>query len=288
VNAQTIGDASLELTPDTHFLSSIGLIKDAMLLADSGRVAVLGCGRCSEIPVRLLGKKFDRVDLIDIDRAALEFVEAECRKWDDGREVCKFHCADLTGLIAEVERRASELVANSDDPMACLEQLGMLLERTTPRFWKPADNRQYDLLVCSGVLTQLQASVRERAERIYVGKFSDYAPALSKHESWRVSAWNFARSLEDRFIEHLGKLTKSRGIVYLSDTVHVSWLSQLDHRSVCTDGRWIALRTAQLADYLRPSDTIIHEQRWDWLREEREGNYWGRLYDVQAVIYRNA
>lgn len=60
-----------------------------------------------------------------------------------------------------------------------------------------------------------------------------------------------------------------------------------DEQSVFTEGSWITLRTSRLADYLGSGDTIIHEQHWDWLREEREGNYWGRLYRVQAIIYRS-
>jgi len=288
VIAQAVGLSSFEITAGAHFWSSVSMIKEAMALADSGSVAVLGCGRCAEIPIRLLNQKFDRVDLVDIDRDALNFVRAGCEKWNDERNVYKFHHADLTGVIATVERRAGELVANTVDPIECSEQLGILLERTTPKFWKPAHSRRYDLLVCSGVLTQLQALVRERVEKIYFGKFADYAPSLSQHKSWCESAWHFARNLEDRFIEHLSKLTKPQGIVYLSDTVHVSWLNQLDHKSVSTEGRWIALRTERLADYLRTSDSIVHEQRWDWLREEGEGDYWGRLYGVQAVIYRNS
>jgi hypothetical protein len=109
---------------------------------------------------------------------------------------------------------------------------------------------------------------------------------LSTHKSWCESIWNFARKLEDNFIEHLSTIIKPHGIVYLSETVHVSWLTQLDKQSVFTQGSWITLRTSRLADYLRPSDEIINEKSWDWLREGREGNFWGRLYGVQAVTYR--
>jgi hypothetical protein len=109
---------------------------------------------------------------------------------------------------------------------------------------------------------------------------------MLKHKSWYKSVWNFARNLEDGFIKHLGTLLKPQGIVYLSETVHVSWLTQLDEQSVSTEGRWITLRTSRLTDYLCPSDTIIKEQHWDWLREDKEGDFWGRLYGVQAVIYR--
>jgi hypothetical protein len=262
------------------------MIAEASALAGSGSAVVLGCGRCGEIPLRLLNQTFDLVDLVDIDRDALAVVDKQCKQWNDEKSACQFHCADLTGMIAAVERRAGELVANAADPNECLEQLGVMLESTPPEFWAPPQGRRYELLVCSTVLTQLQAHVRESVEKIYLGRFPEYAPALLKHKSWCESVWNFARNLEVGFIEHLGTLTKPHGIIYLSETVHVSWLTQLDEQSVATEGRWITLRTSRLADYLSPSDTIVNEQHWDWLREEREGDYWGRLYGVQAVIYR--
>ena len=285
MNAQV---SSEEIAADSHLRASVCMIKEAATLANPGSVAVLGCGRCAEIPIRLLNEKFDRVDLIDIDEAALDFVRAKCREWNDDKNAYRFHCADLTGMMATVTQRAFELVQNAVDPIECLEQLGELLESTAPEFWEHPQNERYDFLVCSGILTQLQALVRESVEKIYLARFPQCAPALSELKSWTESLWNFARNIEDGFIKHLGKLTKRHGIVYLSDTVQVSWLTQLDQQSVSTEGSWIATRTSRLADYLSPSDTILNEQHWKWLREGREGNFWGRLYGVQSLIYRVA
>jgi hypothetical protein len=275
-----------EIAANTHVPSSVAMISDAMALAGSGSAAVLGCGRCGEIPIRLLNQTFDVVDLVDIDNDSLAVVVEQCKQWNDEKNACRFYCADLTGMITTVKRRGGELVAQAVDPVTCLKQLGVLLESTAPEFWAPSRGERYDLLVCSTVLTQLQALVRESVEKIYLGRFPEHAPAMLKNKSWCESVWSFARNLEDGFIEHLGKLIKPQGIVYLSETVHVSWLTQLDEQSVSTEGRWITLRTSRLTDYLRPNDTIIKEQYWDWLREDKEGDFWGRLYGVQAVIYR--
>lgn len=284
--AQATNGVSVEVDAETHLVSSLCMINEAVSLSDSGSVAVLGCGRCVEIPIRLLNEKFGRVDLIDIDGDALHDVNTECKRWSDSKNGYRFHCADLTGLITTVEQRAGELVADAVNPIECLEQLGVLLESSTPAFWVPPHQQRYALLICSTVLTQLQATVRESVERVYLRRFPEYAAALSKHQPWRESAWNFARNLEDAFINHLGALIKPRGIVYLSATVHVGWLTQIDEKSVATEGSWIATRTSRLADYLAPCDTVIAERNWNWLREEREGSYWGRLYGVQALIYR--
>lgn len=277
---------SREVFADTHIRSSIAMIAEASALAGSGPAAVLGCGYCGEIPLQLLNQTFAVVDLVDINSGALAAIDARRQHWHAEKNVCQFHRADLTGIIATIAPPATALVEGAIDPSLCLEQLGLLLESTVPEFWSPPQSPHYDFLVCSMVLTQLQAVVRESVEKIYLARFPEHAAALVKHESWCKSAWNFARTLEEKFLAHLATLMKPHGIVYLSETVHVSWLTQLDGQSVFTEGSWITLRTPQLADYLSPGDTIIREQHWDWLREEREGNYWGRLYRVQAIIYR--
>jgi hypothetical protein len=279
-------DNFIDVYADTHIRSSVAMIAEAIRLTNSGSAAVLGCGRCGEIPLRMLNETFGLVDLVDVDREALAAADEHFKRWEEEKNNCRFHSADLTGMIARVERRAGELVAKAVDPNECLEQLGVLLESTAPEFWAPPRGERYDLLVCSMVLTQLQALVREHVEKIYVGRFPEYAAAMLTHKSWRESVWNFARNLEVGFIEHLGTLIKPQGIIYISDTVHVSWLSKLDEQSVSAEGRWITLRTSRLTDYLRSSDTIIKERHWDWLREDKEGDFWGRLYGVQAVIYR--
>jgi hypothetical protein len=270
---------------DTHILSSVAMIVEATKLADSGSVAVLGCGRCGEIPIRMLNETFDVVDLIDIDEAALAVIVEQCKEWNDARHAYQFHCADLTGLITTLQQHSHELVSKAGNPLQCLEQLGLLLESTPTVFWAPSRKQRYALLICSTVLTQLQAVVRESVEKVYLERFPEYAVALSKHEPWRWSAWNFARNLEDAFISHLGTMIKPGGIIFLSATVHVAWLTQIDEQSVATKGSWIATRTPRLADYLLPSDSILAERAWNWLRQEREGSYWGRLYGVQAIIY---
>lgn len=137
MNGQAAKVSSLEIAAETHLISSAGMINEAITLAGSGSVAVPGCGRCTEIPLRELNQKFDTVDLIDIDGAALDFVRAQYEQWNDRTDSFHFHRADLTGIVATVECRARELVANAVAPLECLEQLGVLLESTAPEFWSP-------------------------------------------------------------------------------------------------------------------------------------------------------
>ena len=266
-------------------MSTATLVAEAAQAAQPGRAAVLGCGTCTEIPIRLLNQRFRRVDLVDCDARALDIVRSQCLRWADSKHSYVFHPADLTGLTAQIERGAQELVAEASDPGRCLRSLGELLDSTRPRFWTPSDGEQYSLVVCATVLTQLQAGVREMVEALFLDRFPGMF-ALFSDAAWQERVWNFARSLEDAFIDHLDALTAPRGIVCLSATVHVSWLTALDDRTLTTEGSWIATRTSRLADYLRPWHDILTTGQWEWFREEREGPYWGRLYGVQAVIYR--
>jgi hypothetical protein len=85
----------------THVISSNAMIADAASLAGSGYAAVLGCGRCTEIPVRYLSTIFKRVDLVDIDSDALKSVEIQFREWGQAKNsliICKRTSYYIEGL----------------------------------------------------------------------------------------------------------------------------------------------------------------------------------------------
>src|SRR5512138_41018 len=186
---------------DTHIRSSQTLIAQAATLAGSGYAAILGCGPCTEMPLYRLGTQFERVDLIDLDESALQAVKTRCQQWTDLAGPFTFHHADLTGLISQLEPSARDVVTRATEPLTCLTQLGELLAAATPNFWRPADGELYRLIVCSAVLTQLQATVRACIENLFRARFPEAATALASHEPWRQSIWNFARRLEDAFIQ---------------------------------------------------------------------------------------
>jgi len=270
---------------DTHNLSTARLVAEAAQAAEPGRATVLGCGTCTEIPIRLLNQKFTRVDLVDIDARSLDIVKSQCLRWADPQDSYVFHRADLTGLIAQIRLRAQELASEELEPVHYLRALGESLESASPQFWTPSDGAKYSLIVCATVLTQLQASVREMVESVFLNRFPG-GSALFSDAVWRQRIWSFARNLEDAFIGHLDSLTAPGGIVFLSDTVHVSWLTAVDDRTLTSEGSWIATRTSSIADYLRPWHEVLKADQWDWFREAKEGPYWGRLYGVQVILYR--
>ncbi len=256
-----------------HVQSSLTAILEAATQAEPGGAAILGCGACTEIPIRLLAERFNPIDLVDLDDGALKTAEAHCWQWKETESTCVFHHADLTGLIPQVEPSARDIAARAATPSACLDGFAQLLASTAPNFWRPSDARTYSLMVCSAILTQLQATVRRQFENIFSNRFPSTISELSSYEPWRKSIWNFARRLEEAFVNHLESLAAPGAVVYLSDTVHVCWLLQSDPRTFTTEGAWIATRTSRLADYLRPWNRIITEHRWNWFRREQEGAY---------------
>jgi hypothetical protein len=251
----------------------------------AGAAAVLGCGRATEIPLeRLHG--FARVDLVDLDGAALDHVRARSGGEAGAGGPCfEYHRVDLTGLIEPLAIRAGELAGAIAEPAPAAEALATLLDGAEPRWWRPPGGGRYRLVVCSGVLTQLQAGVRAAVEAAWRDRFGDPA-VLAASPVWRETALDLARRLEESFVRYLDELAGPGGVVYLADTVHVSWLVAIDARTVGTSGAWLATRTDKLTDHLDPGAAVIAEERWPWFRPGVEGPYWGRLYGVQAVVYR--
>lgn len=83
ITSQAASIASVEIDGAAHIPSCLALIAKASALARSGSAAILGCGCCSEIPLRLLTQKFDVMDLVDIDENALAPVDQQCSQWHD-------------------------------------------------------------------------------------------------------------------------------------------------------------------------------------------------------------
>jgi hypothetical protein len=266
-----------------HIESSKRFILDAARAAGRTSALILGCGRCAEIPVDSLGQRFSRLRFVDADNDALTAVAT---RYPDDRGRYEYHRADLTGMIDWIRDEARRIALRDVTPDLMIEQIADRVLSHAPELWSPPSGERFDLVVCSGVLTQLQAKVRAAADQAFGEKFPSQSRLFHSHRAWRRAAWHMARRLEDAFVVHLADLTASNGVICLSDTVRVNWLIEAAAGTFTTEGTWIATRTARLTDYLSPSVEIIAQDQWTWLRQQPEGPYWGRLYDVQAVAYR--
>lgn len=270
---------------ETHKTKSVELINTAAELASSNSAIVLGCGLCAEIPVRELSQRFESLELLDADGRALEQVFQQSKTWQVPLQQNRIYHADITGLLEKIDRKIPEFVADNPDPFSFLLLCAKWLDTAKPEFWRSNAGKRYDLIIVSTVLTQLQALLRERIECIFSQHYPNSMKPLDNFQPWLDSIWQFARRLETGFIRYLSTLLKPDGIIYLSATVHVSWLTQTSENTLITDGKWIATATNRLKDYLMSGDRILHEKHWDWIRPGRDRDFWGRLYGVQALIY---
>lgn len=275
-----------ELIADSHLSLSKEMISAAARLSDPCCCAVLGCGNCRDVPIDYLTGTFHQTDYVDLDTSSVQLTQARRQSVDAARHMFRFFKADLTGLVDRLSAAAEEVSLRFTAPQSSLDSLSSLLLSTRPDFWRPPTNEQYNCIICSTVLTQLQASVRNAIERIVLARYPTSSDILQSYGPWKKSLWAFARRIEDAFLDHLDSLSAPRGIIYLSDTVTVSWLRAGASQSFITEGTWIATRTGRIADYLRPWHEIITERSWCWTRKKTEGVYLGRLYGVQAMIYR--
>ncbi len=273
-----------ELTDD-HVMRSKAMIMQAATATGHGRAAVLGCGRCADIPIEGLLEMFSDIDLVELNERSLAAVEHRYAPNGVAGRALHFHHRDLTGVIAHIERAQKDMLSEGDTPSSLLEKLTRLLATVEPSFWSHPAHMKFDLIVCSAVLTQLQASVRRKVEEIFLDRFPGAAMLLKTDQAWQDTIWVFARRLEESFVAHVDSLLAAGGWVYLSDTVHVCWLKEAGAGRVTTAGAWIATKSADLSDYLLEQHTIKMRDAWQWLRWAQEGEYCGRLYGVQAVLY---
>ncbi|MGA1867319.1 MAG: hypothetical protein ACMUJM_02115 [bacterium] len=265
-----------------HIQNSGYLIEKAMEMAAPERIAVLGCGRCREIPLPLLMRRCNRIYLVDTDLSALRDVES---KFSCDPPRLEFFAEDLTGLIPYVEAKAPEITRESRNPEECLAALGELLLEAKPRFL--AFPKKFDLVICSAMLSQLQAKIKRATLETFPQKFGPGYPGINTNKKWMKDLWNFARRLEHAFINHLDSLVNPGGVIYLSATVKVCWVKEeQEGKRYTTEGSWITLESGQLPNYLSVDHKIERTVNWPWARKEGENEYWGRLYEIQAVIYR--
>lgn len=249
-------------------------------------VIVLGCGPCVEIPVESLAKKFTDIDFVEQGERSLRLLKCKTQQLPSQVRMNFYH-ADLTGLIQKTEAAAHKAVDCSNNAEQCIDKFCDILNASVADFWQPPASRTYDLVICSVLLTQLELSVREKLNQVFACNYPNSTQLLSDYDPWRTATWNFARKLEENFIRYLDSLVAPGGIIYLSSTIQVSLLKQVNSNWFVSDGAWIMTKTAQLEDYLTAHHSILQKNRWNWLSTEHTDEWWGRLYGVQGLIYKH-
>ena len=272
----------VEKNTQAHLQNSKDLIQQAAKLAGTGRALVLSSNGCEEVPLDILGRKFVQVDLVEKDAGILETIS---QKRSLGNHTYTFYQEDLTDILKKIAPQAEKIATVATDPSSCLQDIAQLLISTPLHFWKPLPEPKYNLIVCSGVLTQVPALVRREIESIFLHHFPRSLSILTSETQWRKLLWQFARKLEEQLLNHLAFLIAQNGMIYLSNQVKVCWLYLDKANQLLTQGAWQTLGKPHLAEYLPPESKVIEEQQWKLVVNKPQGNYWGSLYTVESIIY---
>ena len=268
---------------DSHISNSNSSILESYHYADLDSILNLGCGECNEINLMNL-KNSLHIDLVDIDKKVLKYLRGNISSSCNYKGISIFN-EDITGSIANLSESAENYIKTKNDHES-LKSLQYLVDNININFWVPPGGYKYTLIICSLLITQLQANLISALENVFLKYFPDYKNELSSNSDWIKTKYRFTRNLEQAFVDHLKTLAAKDAVLYFSDTVRVCFLKKISDDLFSTEGSWITTKTNRLADYFDSSFTILKETSWNWYLAKNDNNSDARLYDVQAVILR--
>ncbi len=271
-------------TNENHIFMSNSLVTEAYQSVLQKRVLILGYGQCKEIPIKTLAH-LSAIDLVDIDSKYLQqLMDGFIASGTDLKRTC-FFTEDITGLIASLSQELEKYLETSSNGVnGSLKVLIKLINNARPVFWTAPAGYRYTFIICSLVLTQFQAFVLSKLERIFLKYYPKSRDMLCTYQDWIKAKYSFARRLEESFVAHLKILAAAEAIIYVSDTVRVCFVKHTSNGLYSTEGSWITLKTNRLSDYFNAGYKVIKETSWSWFLPKIEESSDGRLYEVQALI----
>jgi hypothetical protein len=276
------GPYRLTPTPDEHASQSRRLILSAAAQVAPGRAIVLGAGRCDEIPLAELAHQFGHLVLNDSEQPLLDEALARENLPPEVRKKIQLDVRDLTGVTDSLLEKCAEQLAAAPDEPAAINSLIQVIEAAalSPAIGSP----QYDLVVASCVLSQLHVALVQQAVELFGRQFAGREEILRGDPRWSMAVYQFARRVEERFIDQLWAMLARGGRIYLSESVQMCFIEPTSDGQWQTDGTLRMLRTKDLRDYLDRRFVIEAADRWHWVFWPATEGEKGRLYDVQALI----
>jgi hypothetical protein len=263
------------------------MILQAAELVVPGKALVLGAGGCEEIPLAELVARFSSVTLNDIDEAKLR--QALCVRDMDtsARAKVDLQIADLSGVTGPAIARIEEVVAANARSTDAIGAMARVLDEQPPGEFPIAG--RFELVVASCVLSQLHFRLAQEAAGRFKARFPDCADELDQSDVWKHAVYRLARRMEERLVDEMRGLVADGGLVYLSETVQVCYITLTPDGRWQTEGTFRMLRTQDLADYVQGRLQVLLRGRWEWIVSPPiEAGQTGRLYDVQALVLRHA
>ena len=189
------------------------VLEAAELVGEAGTALVLGAGKCREIPLEGLARKFDRVVLVDLDgpsmRAAVATLSEELQAKIEVR------VSDVTSFAQPLMEATSRIVEEAQSADEAFLELGTLYrEMDSPRRYPELPRA--DLVVSSLVLSELARYPRTYTAQLVKEKFdADLSEWSGYGKLWR----NLQTFASRDHAELLGRFTRPGGAVYFADTV---------------------------------------------------------------------
>jgi SAM-dependent methyltransferase len=252
--------------------------------AASGRVLVLGAGRCMEIPLPALAEQFAAVTLGDVDADAMQQGVDAAGLSTTQRAKVSLLCVDVTG-VTRAALEQIERLPPATDPAAFVDAMAQVLDATVP-LPLPLAGR-YELVVASCLLSQLHFSLAHGAREQFAQRFPQAVGVLAGSPRWATALASMARRMEERLLDELLRVLAPTGRIYLSESVQVAFITWHPGGQWQTEGTYRMLRSQDLADYLDARFAVEARDRWEWVvPPPQHAGLPGRLFDVQAVVLR--
>ena len=289
------GPYRLTPVPSEHVPRSLDLILQAAVTVPGGRAVVLGAGECAEIPLKALAIRFDEVMLVDTNQQLLEKAVADAELDDTQRAKVQVRVQDLTGTTRSLLEKVESALSAAADAEGAIDAISALLAHEPIVGLLPADGKEinaalpgkFNLVVASCVLSQLHIELLLQAGEAFERRFPDQREQLQTDDRWRAALTGIARRMETRFIDDLAALTAEGGLIYLSESVQMCYITLVADGQWETPGTYRLLRTKDLTDYTDRRFARMGHGRWQWIvAQPTEIGETGQLFDVQALVLR--
>jgi hypothetical protein len=268
-----------------HREASARLILRAAEMVPPGHVVVLGAGLCEEIPLGGLTARFSQLVINDVAADTLERGISAAGLGQAARDKLDLRIADLTGITHALVMGIRQILSESPEPEVAVDRMCAILD-AAPKGAFPIAGR-FDLAIASCVLSQLHCALVHDSSAAFIQQFPDLGNLLNESSRWKASVYAIARRMEHEFIDNLARLVTDEGLIYLSESVQMCFVTTTPAGKWQTEGSWRMLRTTRLADYLNGRFTVVESGRWDWVVGPlSSGDQRSRWYDVQAIVAR--
>ena len=190
-----------------------GIREAAGLVSKTGTALVLGAGKCREIPLEELTRKFDRVVLVDLDAPSMR--DAVATLPEPLRPKVEIRVSDVTSFAEPLMEATSRIVERAQSADEAFTELGSLYREIATLRRLPELPRA-DLVISSLVLSELARYPSTYTAQLVKEKFDvDLSEWGGYGELWR----NLRSFASTDHAEILAGVSRPGGVIYFADTV---------------------------------------------------------------------